>query len=77
MFLINECKYFGCGLEFQSLGDLIYHIEDTHIGLCVFDKVLSRVIICFGLETRQSNVYNEKVREIVDVTKKLGNPLLK
>ncbi|XP_063423188.1 juxtaposed with another zinc finger protein 1-like [Mytilus trossulus] len=31
VFLINECKYLGCGLEFQSLGDLIRHIEDTHI----------------------------------------------
>lgn len=33
VFHVNECKYLGCGLEFQSLGDLIHHIEDTHIGI--------------------------------------------
>lgn len=32
VFLINICKFNGCGITFQSLGDLIQHIEDTHIG---------------------------------------------
>lgn len=31
VFLINICKFNGCGITFQSLGDLIQHIEDTHI----------------------------------------------
>ncbi|KAH8355575.1 putative uncharacterized protein DDB_G0286901 isoform X1 [Drosophila serrata] len=31
VFLINVCKYNGCGITFPSLGDLISHIEDTHI----------------------------------------------
>ncbi|BFF92361.1 probable serine/threonine-protein kinase [Drosophila madeirensis] len=31
VFLINVCKYSGCGITFPSLGDLISHIEDTHI----------------------------------------------
>lgn len=31
MFLINICKFNGCGITFPSLGDLIQHIEDTHI----------------------------------------------
>lgn len=30
--MINICKFNGCGLTFQSLGDLIWHIEDNHIG---------------------------------------------
>lgn len=32
VFLINVCKYNGCGITFPSLSDLISHIEDTHIG---------------------------------------------
>ena len=32
VFLLNICKFNGCGKEFQSLRDLIHHIEDTHIG---------------------------------------------
>lgn len=32
VFLINICKFNGCGITFPSLGDLIQHIEDTHIG---------------------------------------------
>lgn len=32
VFLINVCKFNGCGLTFPSLGDLIQHIEFTHIG---------------------------------------------
>lgn len=31
VFLINICKFNGCGITFPSLGDLIQHIEDTHI----------------------------------------------
>ncbi|XP_067006258.2 juxtaposed with another zinc finger protein 1 [Anabrus simplex] len=31
VFMVNICKYNGCGLIFSSLGDLIQHIEDTHI----------------------------------------------
>ncbi|XP_017122659.1 homeobox protein 5 isoform X2 [Drosophila elegans] len=31
VFLINVCKYNGCGITFPSLSDLISHIEDTHI----------------------------------------------
>ncbi|KAK6631656.1 hypothetical protein RUM44_006185 [Polyplax serrata] len=31
VFMINICKFNGCGLTFPGLGDLIQHIEDTHI----------------------------------------------
>ncbi|KAL5285415.1 JAZF1 family protein [Megaselia abdita] len=31
VFLINVCKFNGCGLTFPSLGDLIQHIEFNHI----------------------------------------------
>ncbi|KAL3836487.1 hypothetical protein ACJMK2_021919 [Sinanodonta woodiana] len=31
VFLLNNCKFQGCGLAFQTLWDLIQHIEDNHI----------------------------------------------
>ncbi|XP_046682470.1 juxtaposed with another zinc finger protein 1 [Homalodisca vitripennis] len=31
VFMVNICKFNGCGLTFQSLSDLIWHIEDNHI----------------------------------------------
>ncbi|KAJ9598584.1 hypothetical protein L9F63_010713 [Diploptera punctata] len=31
VFMINICKFNGCGLKFPSLADLIQHIEDIHI----------------------------------------------
>ncbi|XP_011550624.3 juxtaposed with another zinc finger protein 1 [Plutella xylostella] len=31
VFMINICKFNSCGITFPSLGDLIQHIEDTHI----------------------------------------------
>ncbi|XP_077296895.1 uncharacterized protein LOC143918739 [Arctopsyche grandis] len=31
VFMINVCKFNGCGRTFPNLGDLIHHIEDTHI----------------------------------------------
>uniref|UniRef100_T1ISU2 C2H2-type domain-containing protein n=1 Tax=Strigamia maritima TaxID=126957 RepID=T1ISU2_STRMM len=31
VFLINICKFNGCGIKFPTLGDLIQHIEDTHL----------------------------------------------
>lgn len=36
VFLINVCKFNGCGLTFPSLGDLIQHIEFNHIGKFVY-----------------------------------------
>lgn len=60
VFMLNICKFNGCGLTFKSLGDLIQHIEETHIGnyfnsnfqsrymlglrLCTFVLRLSRVL---------------------------------
>ncbi len=32
VFLVNNCKFSGCGLTFSTLGELIQHIEETHIG---------------------------------------------
>ena len=32
VFLMNNCKFKGCGQLFATLGDLIQHIEETHIG---------------------------------------------
>ncbi|KAL1140170.1 hypothetical protein AAG570_000102 [Ranatra chinensis] len=31
VFMLNICKFDNCGITFQSLGDLIQHIEDNHI----------------------------------------------
>ncbi|XP_055324250.1 transcription factor mef2A isoform X2 [Sitodiplosis mosellana] len=31
VFLINICKFNGCGIKFDSLGELITHIENIHI----------------------------------------------
>lgn len=34
-FFSNTCRFGGCGLHFESLAELIVHIEDNHIGkLC-------------------------------------------
>uniref|UniRef100_A0A673KT40 Juxtaposed with another zinc finger protein 1-like n=2 Tax=Sinocyclocheilus TaxID=75365 RepID=A0A673KT40_9TELE len=30
-FFSNVCRFGGCGLHFESLGELIVHIEDNHI----------------------------------------------
>lgn len=38
VFLLNICKFNGCGITFPSLGDLIQHIEDTHIGKFINKK---------------------------------------
>lgn len=34
VFLINICKFNGCGIKFDSLRELITHIETIHIGKC-------------------------------------------
>lgn len=31
-FFSNACRFAGCGLHFDSLSELIVHIEDNHIG---------------------------------------------
>uniref|UniRef100_A0A8B9H710 C2H2-type domain-containing protein n=1 Tax=Astyanax mexicanus TaxID=7994 RepID=A0A8B9H710_ASTMX len=31
-FFSNACRFGGCGLHFESLAELIVHIEDNHIG---------------------------------------------
>ncbi|KAI0223582.1 hypothetical protein LSAT2_025247 [Lamellibrachia satsuma] len=31
VFLVNWCKFRGCGLTFATLGELIQHIEEMHI----------------------------------------------
>lgn len=31
VFLLNNCKFQGCGRAFSSLAELIHHIEDSHI----------------------------------------------
>ena len=31
VFLVNWCKFRGCGLTFATLGELIQHIEEIHI----------------------------------------------
>lgn len=31
-FFSNACRFAGCGLRFDSLSELIVHIEDNHIG---------------------------------------------
>ena len=33
VFLLNNCKFQGCGRAFPTLADLIHHIEDCHIGM--------------------------------------------
>ena len=32
VFLLNTCKFNACGLSFPTLQELIYHIEDKHLG---------------------------------------------
>lgn len=32
VFLLNICKFNGCGRSFSQLGELILHIEEKHIG---------------------------------------------
>lgn len=32
VFMLNICKFNGCGITFPRLSDLIEHIEDVHIG---------------------------------------------
>ncbi|WAR04966.1 JAZF1-like protein [Mya arenaria] len=32
VFLLNNCKFQGCGRAFPTLADLIHHIENSHIG---------------------------------------------
>ncbi|KAG9333172.1 hypothetical protein JZ751_013430 [Albula glossodonta] len=31
-FFSNSCRFGGCGLQFETLAELIVHIEDSHIG---------------------------------------------
>ncbi|KAF0293593.1 Juxtaposed with another zinc finger protein 1 [Amphibalanus amphitrite] len=38
VFLVNVCKFNGCGLTYPSLGDLIQHIEETHIDYDPFSE---------------------------------------
>jgi hypothetical protein len=33
VFLVNNCVFPGCGMTFETLSDLIQHIEDVHIGI--------------------------------------------
>ena len=35
VFLINNCTFNGCGLSFTTLAELIQHIEESHIGICM------------------------------------------
>lgn len=44
VFLINICKFNGCGIKFDSLGELITHIENIHIG-----KLIDSFIIIYLL----------------------------
>uniref|UniRef100_A0A8C3G914 JAZF zinc finger 1a n=1 Tax=Cyclopterus lumpus TaxID=8103 RepID=A0A8C3G914_CYCLU len=30
-FFSNSCRFGGCGLQFETLAELIVHIEDNHI----------------------------------------------
>lgn len=39
VFLLNTCKFNGCGMNFPTLQELIYHIEDTHLGRFWFDRM--------------------------------------
>lgn len=48
VFLLNNCKFQGCGRAFSSLADLIHHIEDSHIGKnlmkCIFrEKIVQKL----------------------------------
>lgn len=54
VFLINICKFNGCGITFPSLGDLIQHIEDTHIGACAIS--IRFLTENDGAETRVLNI---------------------
>ncbi|XP_060070959.1 juxtaposed with another zinc finger protein 1-like isoform X1 [Ylistrum balloti] len=75
VFLLNNCRFQGCGLQFDTLGDLIQHIEDTHIDSDpqVLEKqetrqpsslALSYILRCFTNEGRRAQQeLNRKQRE--------------
>lgn len=44
VFMVNICKFDGCGIIFQGLGDLIQHIEESHIGN--WTQILASTIPC-------------------------------
>ena len=45
VFLLNNCKFEGCGLAFPTLGNLIQHIENSHIGNPFKRDVLYRFVV--------------------------------
>ncbi|XP_033733117.1 juxtaposed with another zinc finger protein 1-like [Pecten maximus] len=75
VFLLNNCRFQGCGLQFDTLGDLIQHIEDTHIDSDpqVLEKqetrqptslALSYILRCFTDEGRRAQLeLHRKQRE--------------
>ena len=36
VFMVNSCKFRGCNLIFETLAELIQHIEEAHIGKLTF-----------------------------------------
>lgn len=66
VFLINICKFNGCGIKFDSLGELITHIENIHIGKCqlpfeliYYAMLLLLLLLCFFLCHRIESNRNE------------------
>ncbi|KAG0712684.1 Juxtaposed with another zinc finger protein 1 [Chionoecetes opilio] len=51
VFLINHCKFNGCGLSFPNLLELIQHIEDTHIELHTAKRRAAQQPSCLPLST--------------------------
>lgn len=57
VFLINICKFNGCGIKFDSLGELITHIENIHIGEYTVD--ITHNNITHKINFIQSNTINK------------------
>lgn len=65
VFLINICKFDGCGIKFDSLGELITHIEDMHIGKT---RLLNIMLLIFSTAISNSfpNIPSWSIRIIPD-----------
>ena len=50
VFLINTCKFSACGLTFPTLGELIQHIEESHIGsTMILSMLLISVVLSYEI----------------------------
>lgn len=73
VFMVNICKFNGCGITFQSLRDLIQHIEDNHIDYdpLVVEQKEQQQPPCLPLSYVLRFFTDTSRKEIVDVKPKM------